>query len=324
MGNSSWFLQRINYSGDLAELMSQVCADYKIGNYRSHKMVTIGYEDFNLILVTDKGKYFAKLFGSFRSKENCQRYIDVIEKLLKVGVNYPKLFSSTTGSLGVININGQEIRMILMEFIDGESFYDKGEIPNEEDTRMIVEQAAKINSIDYKPPYLYDDWAPCNLVDEFSKKKNSLDTKDLVIVKSVVNEFGEVGVEGLPHALGHGDIIGPNVIKSETGKIYIIDASVANWYPRIQELAIILCGLFFDPRAPSSIYEKYKLVLSEYQKHVELSPQEIKVLPVFFKAVCSIYILNASYEKSHGNSEGENDYWLELGRKGLRLSKQLT
>jgi hypothetical protein len=36
-----------------------------------------------------------------------------------------------------------------------------------------------------------------------------------------------------------------------------------------------------------------------------------------------MHVLGASYEKSQGNETEENDHWLELGRKGLKLSSHL-
>ncbi len=37
-----------------------------------------------------------------------------------------------------------------------------------------------------------------------------------------------------------------NTIKGDDGKIYIIDFSVANWYPRIQELAVMAANLLHE------------------------------------------------------------------------------
>ncbi len=69
------FQKRINYQGNLKPFLQQVCKDFSIGEYNTHEIVPIGYEDFNLFITTNKGKYFVKIFGSFRSKNECRRYV---------------------------------------------------------------------------------------------------------------------------------------------------------------------------------------------------------------------------------------------------------
>ena len=67
------FQNRINYQGNLERLLIKVCEDYKLDHYRSHKVIVQGYEDFNLILTTDKGNFFVKIYGAFRDKKECRR-----------------------------------------------------------------------------------------------------------------------------------------------------------------------------------------------------------------------------------------------------------
>jgi Ser/Thr protein kinase RdoA (MazF antagonist) len=131
-------------------------------------------------------------------------------------------------------------------------------------------------------------------------------------------------IKQLPHRLVHGDIIKTNVMKDKTGKIYIIDFSVANFYPRIQELAVLLCNIFFDENHPDTFMDNYKLALDEYQKGIPLTPLEISSLPLYVKVAHAMHVLCATYEKeAKGNDSAENRYWLELGRKGLDFTIQL-
>lgn len=74
--------------------MSQICVDYEIGDYQSHKIVSIGYEDLNLVVTTERGQHFAKLFSSARKPEECQRYVSIMEQVLAAGISHPKLYDS--------------------------------------------------------------------------------------------------------------------------------------------------------------------------------------------------------------------------------------
>ncbi|MFZ2970450.1 MAG: hypothetical protein WA063_04845 [Minisyncoccia bacterium] len=80
--NNKTFLQRVDYKGNPLDFISVICSDYDIGSYISYEIVEMGYEDLNIIIKTDKGKYFAKFFASFRDEKECNRYINIIDKLL--------------------------------------------------------------------------------------------------------------------------------------------------------------------------------------------------------------------------------------------------
>lgn len=98
------FQKRIDYEGDLSEVMQLVCDDYQLGEYRKHSIIPVGYEDFNLKLTTSQGIFFIKIFASFRSLKECQDYIAVISRILEAGVAHPKLekFRTTAITLHLI------------------------------------------------------------------------------------------------------------------------------------------------------------------------------------------------------------------------------
>lgn len=210
-----------------------------------------------------------------------------------------------------------------MEFIEGQSFYETGQKPTDEEGIFLVEQAAKINGINYHPTFVYDGWAISNFLTEYERNEQNLEKEDRLAIEGFVKNFRELDINSLPHSLVHGDLISTNVMKDRNNRLYIIDFSVANSYPRIQELAVLLCDLFFDPSSPEAFLKKYNWAAGEYQKHIKLTPEELKALPIFAQAAHAMHVIGASSERVNGNTEGENSSWLELGRKGLKLSKQL-
>ena len=40
------FQERINYQGDLAPLLQNVCGSFGVGGYKKHQGIPVGYEDF--------------------------------------------------------------------------------------------------------------------------------------------------------------------------------------------------------------------------------------------------------------------------------------
>jgi Ser/Thr protein kinase RdoA (MazF antagonist) len=317
------FQKRINFLGDTKPLLKEICVDYKIGDFLDYKVIEVGYEDFNLVITTSKGKYFVKVFASFRTYQDCERYIEILNHAIEAGVKIPKLYNSSQGHLYKTEIGSTPIRLTLMEYIDGQSLYDLKYKADLEDVPFFAQQAALINKIDFKPSPLYDSWAITNLLEEYKKTEKYLGD-DSILLKPFVKKFSELKIDKLPHCLVHGDIINTNVLRDKTGDYYIIDFAVANSYPRIQELAILLCNIFFDEDKPERFPEFYQMLLSEYQKYITLTKEEISALPIYVQAAHAMHIIGATREREENNNNSqENSYWLELGRKGLKYTAEL-
>jgi len=312
------FFKRINYQGEIDDISLAICKDFQIGDFVSNKLVSVGYEDFNFILETIKGKYFIKIFSNFRTDDDCHRYMSVMLKAIEIGVSLPKLLESKRSNFHTITVNNTNLRFCVMEYIDGESYYFLKHKPNIDEIKILAHQSALINSMEIKPEFIYDEWAVINFSSEFQKKGKYLTQKDLMVVDPLMKKFKNIDIEKLPHCFVHGDIISTNVIKDKNEKIWIIDFAVSNYYPRIQELAILACNMFFDENDKSKSKNNLEVALGEYQKTIMLTQKELEILPIYVEFAHAMYILSANYEKVvEKNDSEENEYWLNQGRAGL-------
>ncbi len=317
------FQKRIGWEGDVSPLLQEVCATYDIGTYQSHQSIPIGYEDFNLILTTDRGAYMVKAFAEWRDKKNCDRYIKIMTAVIDAGVSHPKLYNSSSGHLYETVKDGTPIRLCVMEYIDGESWYDSNTRPTLDDVPFFANQATRIHSIDLQPEPFYNEWSIVHFLAEYEKKRLHLTEEDAQLLAPLVKKFASLDITSLPHCFAHGDIIKTNVLQAEDGSRYIIDFSISGTYPRIQEHAVLLCNVLFDEDSPDTFMSFYDRFLSEYQKGIVLTNEELEALPLFVKTAHAMHLLNANYEKvRNGNSAIENQYWLDLGRKGLQYFKR--
>src|SRR3989344_3715205 len=246
------FKKRIKFDRDIKEISIRVCRNYDLGEFKANSIILTGYEDFNYILETSKGKFLVKVFASIRNDEDCKRYIEVIEEGIKAGISTPRLIKTDHGEyLDKINIDDFRLRLVLLEFIKGNTFY------------------------------------------EYNKKYKYLPEEDLVLIKPLISKFEELNIERLPHCFVHGDIISTNVIKAKN-KLWIIDFAVSNYYPRIQELAVLSCNLFFDEESKKNSTENLKIALKEYQEIVSLTQNEIKALPTYIELAHGMHLLSAN------------------------------
>jgi Ser/Thr protein kinase RdoA (MazF antagonist) len=320
--DSSIFQERIGYKGDLGQFFRNVVGDYELGSLISYDPILQGYEDFNVKVETDSGKYLFKVMGGFRSDKEVQQYADIIETVVNNGIAHPKIYKSEQGNLYRKNFDGTEMRLVVMDFVDGKDFFQLKEKPTREEAIFLVGQSAKISKINLKPEYVYDSWAIPNFLKEYNEIKDKLDLDDLKYVGPLASNFSELEIEKLPHCFVHGDLIATNVIRSNNNGLHIIDFAVANYYPRIQELAVLLCDLLFIEDKEKYL-ENYKLVLETYQKDVKLEQREIELLPTFIKLAHAMHIVPATREKVKGNLLPENDFWLNSGQKGIRLASEI-
>lgn len=317
------FKRRINYKGDISDISLQICKNYNIGDFKSNNLILTGYEDFNYILETEDNKYFVKIFSNFRTLSDCKRYIDVMISMGDANISTPKLYESNNGYLDCVNIGKNKLRLCLAEFVDGKTIYESSKDLDKKDIRCLSDQAALINSTKIKPKFIYDHWAIPNFPAEYKVKSKYLSDEDIKTIKPLVKKFKQLEIQKLPHCFVHGDMIATNVMRDNNGKLWIIDFSVSNYYPRIQEMAVLGCNLLFDENNRNKSEENLDIALKEYQKRVPLTERELHALSIYIEIAHAMHVLPATFQKVHENNQSaENEYWLRQGRAGLRQASE--
>lgn len=309
---------RLNYSGDLTPVIERVCETYGVGRLSASSIVEVGYEDCNVVIETDQAKFVAKMFAKTRTPEDITRYATIMEKVVQAGVHHPELLTTDAGET-IYSDSG--VTLVLMRFVEGRTFLELDRSPSDEERKAVLEQAAKVNSIDYEPPYLFDSWAIPNIHAMLEKVEQYIAPEDLPLVERAIAAYDAIPTDDLPHCFVHGDFTKANVIKGEDGKIYILDFSVANRYPRIQELAVVVANLLHDDGG-ETLDQKCERVADEYSEFNPLTDQERNYLPAYALAGLAMEFMGALQEKYiNGNDTEETDYWLSLGREGLRKAQ---
>lgn len=309
---------RLAYTGSLDPVIDRLCAAYDVGKPISSSTIEVGYEDCNIVVEAERGKYLAKMFAKTRSREEVTRYTTIMQKVVETGVNHPQLLSTRSGEL-IYTDSG--ITLVLMQFIEGHTFYELDRAPDADERKAVLEQAATVNRIDFKPEYLFDSWAIPNIRVMNEKVRQFIEPDDLKLVEQAMARYESIPLNDLPHSFVHGDFTKTNVLKGDDGKIYILDFSVANWYPRIQELAVIVANLLHDTNDTSTLAVECNQVADEYSRLAPLTNEERKHLPAYALAGIAMEFMGAHQEKYiNGNASDETNYWLNMGREGLRNS----
>jgi Ser/Thr protein kinase RdoA (MazF antagonist) len=304
---------RLAYEGDLEPVIERLSESYGVGHVRGFSVVEIGFEDCNVIIETDQDKFIAKMFARTRTPEDVTRYTTIMKKVVEAGVQHPALVSLPNGG---VTYTDSGISLVLMHFAEGKTFLELDQVPDDAERRSVLEQAAKINQIDYKPPYLFDSWAIPNIRSMYDRVKPLIKPDELQLAKQAIAQYESIPVDELPHCFVHGDLTKANVVRGDDGKIYVLDFSVANWYPRIQELAVIIANLLHDNE--SSLDDLVDEVANEYNGFNQLTPIELDHLRAYTISGIAMEFMGGLQEKYiNGHDHEETDYWIKLGRDGL-------
>lgn len=309
-------LGRISYKNGFDEVVNHLCEAFDIGKPTTYSLIPFGFEDCNVIVEAGGKKYVAKIFSKERDKATVDRLVTIMTKVVEAGVQHPRLIESTTGEF--LHRDGT-LSMVLMEWIQGKTFLELDRVPNSEELASIIEQAAKINQIDYHPTTLYDSWAIPNIKEMFAEVRGFLGAQDLLLVEEVMSRFEKISVAELPRAFVHGDFTKANVMKGDDGKIYILDFSVANWYPRVQEIAVVSANLLYSKNGDQSLQKRVDSCSHLYQRWNPLTEFEKSSLYVYALAAVVMEFMGSHREKYvKANISPEVDYWMDLGRLQLR------
>lgn len=311
------FVDRISLNGSLDEFVLHVIKIFQLGKDFTYTVIQIGYEDLNIKLYAGTNTYILKSFGSYKTDAMCRRYVDIMSRIISAGIRHPKIFSANGSYLQEYKMNSSDIRYCLLECIEGKSLYDLDAHPSIDEAIFLIREAAKINDLDITTEDYYDEWSPVNFSREYESKKQHVSEEFREYLKTFHKKFSAMDMSELSQAFVHSDIIRANVIKNALSNLTIIDYSKAAHKPRLQELSVLLCGMFFDETNPISFQEYIELVKKEYVPI--LSVTEYEKLQLFIIAVFAMYAMGGEYCRQVLNLHTkENEYWIRLGTNGLR------
>lgn len=315
------FEKRIGLNLPLEELSKQVCQEYDLGELIDNQLIEIGYEDYNFILTTHRGKFVVKVFSNERTNQDALELAKRASVAYENGVSSPKIYKTKDEKLlSFISLDNIEFRVLVMDYINGKDFFSLKESPNENELELIASELAKLNNINYHPNFIYDKWAIVNFIKEYEKNIELVEEEDRPLIEKAFNAFKSCNFSRLQYGFVHGDIIETNVIKDNTGKLYFIDFSVSNYLPRIVDLAVTICDLCLDLDDVANSKTRAELFVKAYEEYSPLSQYEKDCLRKFIVCHQAITILETMREKKiENNQTDENEIFLQKGKQGLRI-----
>lgn len=176
------FYERIHNIRNIKLIAQKVCEHYQLGGLIEQKHIEIGYEDFNMIINTNTGKYFVKILNKSRPQSEQDRLVNIIEKAVKGNVRVPKIYKVNGKSIFELEINGNKLNIVVMQYIEGINMLLLNRDFTKNEIRSVAQEMAKINNINFQVKPYYDEWTITNFKSEYDKKVGKINSEDEVLV----------------------------------------------------------------------------------------------------------------------------------------------
>ncbi len=322
MKKNNRYYNRIDTIEDINILSKLVCEEYELGVFKDTYVIEIGYEDFNAVITTSIGKFLMKVFRNSRTDKEVEECINRSYIAFENNVKTPKIYKNSKNELiSIIEYLNSRFRLCVIEYIDGNNFFELNKKPTLEELRKIVDIASNLNKIDYRPNFIYDTWAITSFCNEFEKKKEYLEEKYLNIIEPIYNKFKQFDYDRLPKAFVHGDMMSTNLMLDTNDDIWVIDFSVSNYTARLNEIVVICDDIAVVPGEKEESERRIMIAFDEWCKKVNATQFEKESFKMLFDVANAINILNPLYEIATGNDSEETKMHLNAGIFALSLFK---
>lgn len=322
MKKNDRYYNRIDTIEDINILSKLVCEEYELGVFKDTYVIEIGYEDFNAVITTSIGKFLMKVFRNSRTDKEVEECINRSYIAFENNVKTPKIYKNSKNELiSIIEYLNSRFRLCVIEYIDGNNFFELNKKPTLEELRKIVDIASNLNKIDYRPNFIYDTWAITSFCNEFEKKKEYLEEKYLNIIEPIYNKFKQFDYDRLPKAFVHGDMMSTNLMLDTNDDIWVIDFSVSNYTARLNEIVVICDDIAVVPGEKEESERRIMIAFDEWCKKVNATQFEKESFKMLFDVANAINVLNPLYEIATGNDSEETKMHLNAGIFALSLFK---
>lgn len=322
MKKNDRYYNRIDTIEDINILSKLVCEEYELGVFKDTYVIEIGYEDFNAVITTSIGKFLMKVFRNSRTDKEVEECINRSYMAFENNVKTPKIYKNSKNELiSIIEYLNSRFRLCVIEYIDGNNFFELNKKPTLEELRKIVDIASNLNKIDYRPNFIYDTWAITSFCNEFEKKKEYLEEKYLNIIEPIYNKFKQFDYDRLPKAFVHGDMMSTNLMLDTNDDIWVIDFSVSNYTARLNEIVVICDDIAVVPGEKEESERRIMIAFDEWCKKVNATQFEKESFKMLFDVANAINVLNPLYEIATGNDSEETKMHLNAGIFALSLFK---
>lgn len=285
-------------------LCKYLCDKYKLGKYVSYDLNHSCDDNFNFGLVSDKSKYFVKIFNL---KYNENFALDYVNRYMPFDrKSWVKLILDNNDSkVTKIKIDDERVFFIcVMEFIEGERLTKI----SDEDVEQIVDYLVELENQVCDIDILHNKTSFIELEDNFEEYGEYLYKDYHEEIKLCIENMKHIRYRNIKKTCVHNSLSSETMLK-EDGKLYLISFSHSGYGYRLLDVISVMNSLLYDGTNLENIVHYWDRFLSSYKKKFPFTQEEIKNFDLLFKADCYAKLLYYRYNyKVKKNKEFKKSY----------------
>lgn len=317
MNQKDVFLSRVDIKGSLEELLVRVANEYTLGVVRSYTIIPNGYQELNVLLVTNAGRFVIKIFSKEKTRERIQNNVWGYLTFRKNGVPMPTLQKNSSEEY-IFSTEGKRrtTSLIVMDYYEG-THLSPIHVRND-DICSLARYMATIHTNTKRIHRYSDTMGIVNLLSQYKKLNSYLSPELLLLVEPVVREFSSLRLNEFRHSIIHGTFEPENILKKSDGKLWLLDLGCMDYNASIIDMATCLANYTID-LSPNQKRKRVEIFLESYQTIHQVSKQERAALPTLIRAQYALYIIRTNYYRVKlKDSTEQSSSLFSMGKRGIQ------
>lgn len=271
------------------EQISNLLADYSIGELVSAQPIMAGIDNSNYLLTTTENQYILTLYEKRINPQDLPFYLQLISYMKERGIACPRTVPRKDGKL-ISKVMARDIA--ITSFLNGKSLNDIKPIHLHE----VGELSANMHKASKEFPLrLENALAPDKLAPLYNKVKDRLDEFGQGLSAAIGEELERMRqwpALNLPRGVVHADIFPDNVFFIGDKLTGIIDFYFACEEYLAYDLAITFNAWCFDGTDNAEFnFDKAQALISSYNQRRPLNESELEMLPFLARSAAMRYML---------------------------------
>ncbi|HEX5546692.1 MAG TPA: phosphotransferase [Ktedonobacterales bacterium] len=300
----------------LDEVLHDVARHYELGRIERSQLITQGYDDLNVLLVCERGRYVAKFFNKSKGPAIVEDYVRVQMALARHRLPVPHIHAMNGAGLFRVTGRHQETLVCVSQFFAGESFIAAP--PLRDDILAITRFLAALHQLPFDITPSYDSWGTLNLPGEFARKQALVSDETRRLVAPLADAIESMEFGRARRRIIHGDLQRKHVLKDGRGRYCILDFGCMDFSYPIVDLGIFLALFCLEGSTPTSAQQIIADVLEAYKARAPLPTGHIALLGTLIRATWASYLLAADFLMRGGDRTRQTRQWRHFALTSLR------
>ncbi len=308
-------LSRVDIAQPLDEVLQDIARQYELGRIERSQLITQGYDDLNVLLECERGRYVAKIFNKSKGSAVIEDYVRVQMTLARHRLPVPRIH--TLNGAGLFRAAGrhQETLICVIEFFAGENFITNP--PQRDDMLAVTRFLAALHQLPFDITPSYDSWGTLNLPREFARKQALVSDETRRLVAPLADAIASIKFGRVHKRIIHGDMQRKHVLKDGHGQYCILDFGCMDVSYPIVDLGIYLALFCLEGSSPSQAQQIIADVLKMYVSRAPLPTEHIALLGTLIRATWASYLLAADFLMRRGDRSRQTCQWRRFALTNL-------